>query len=614
MSGEYGAEMYMDEDAAVQAAMALSLVTAEEDDKRRKEKYGIIKPTVSREESRKSIQGSQVQLPKSGGVSKSVSPVPTSQAQAVPPPKPPPPIYIARPRPQASKAAAIDPFGMEPVTGASTRATNVPSRGEPPKFVNKKPPPLPSVGPNAKSECNTIDLVPTALPPPQRSPRLSRSEKVIPIHVDTKTLGEKEDKPLITLSPPGKSRTSDFLDFDLHSLDPLFAKTEPTKSTASESMEQNESNVLGGITGNVANPTVPTTQMQGLVMNPFTRMPQVGNMQSHGFGGFGMIGSHASASSNSAIASVSCTTGQASRTSPITVKTRPPPNPLYCAVPGGMTSQSIGAPALVLPKVPSGSHLPLMAMTPTSLASSTTLSATVSSNVPGIPKLPTTLPLSSTSSSTVGTTPPTAAVLPAARRPSGASVSGSGASTPALSSGDLMDFSDMNELADDFLRLESFDPLYAMDQSTADLNDSLFFEKGDLNGKVNGDFEQAPRDESESQAKDQENDPDYELMDPFSMDDLTCVLEIKRKKHEQEKAHRQSLLRKKQEEIERTAAAEQSGKQRRLNRRNSHIAKGRVCKYFHLCTIPFKVIFLNIYFESIQVNIDSSMLVSHSSR
>ncbi len=600
-----------DEEAALEAALKASLMTVEEDERRRKEKYShlyttmippVVGATLDAPTSR-SLTGSPLTLV---GVSPSDPGLSNSQPSLKNPVKARSSVSgIARPRPSSTKLPPNDPFdaafgtssssGLYPTMPSLMSTKTSPPIPPRPDVVPQgngsklPPPPLPSVGPNARSAAGV-----------QSSSATSALDVL--------------DKPLIKLSPP--VHQNDPFGFDITSLDPFHSnngrsqsQTQPLNSIGFEAWLPQKSDAAGASAAAAhANPTY------GVSSNPFQPTSSFGTMNTR-------------------------TDGQQTST-------------LGRAHQNDWSSASGSSSSLA--KLGIGNYNTIQ--TTRGLNTGSSLSASTSASQNNFTQRG--VSPSSEVQKIMSQQPPP---LPA--KASQANVQSERVQSPGAQQtqdqeekhlsgiSDLMDFSlDENE---DFMTLGSFDPLTSVEQPTpmsdADLNVSFFAEPSpETTGaaasgsaaadssetpqaqaagftlplqKPNADIYAALRQPSPLAVKSPEEEhyeqltlmkinemvkkspspaetPTSEpvvaegaLQDPFSIDALTKELEEKRAKHAEEQAQRQALLRKKnaeekqvQQKIEQ-AQLEAAKQEKKLFRRNSHMVKGQVGRMTKRCVI-----------------------------
>ena len=596
------AEQNYDEDAAIEAALKASLMTVQEDDKRRKQKYGHLYTTMippvqaanvhGPATSSRSLGGSPITVAGCSPADPGLSSSQPSLKNSAPARTNVPQGGIARPRPQSIKGKNSDRFDsafgnsnsaqLYPSVSAAASKTSptVPPR---PDVVQSKlpPPPLPTVGPNARGIQMQNNA---AIQAAQNMTTSSMTSQ--PPHASCGGLGVL-DQPLIKLSPP-ISKSNDPFGFDVNTLDPLY-------SSAGGQMPATGT-VLGFEGWLALNPasTVDTQSnpMYGMNSNPFQNSsgfygangmqqitgqpPQGGTLQRD----------RTSAAQNSQISGAgNYNTIQTTR---------------------GMTNNRN---AFVGNVVPMQGTCPQRGPSP-----SVEVQRVLSQSL---------------------VTGPTSAQLQRVPNSASQQLQHDQAERHLSELSDLMDFS-LDE-SDDFMTLGSFDPLDSMDQPTpsSDADMSFFAEPGTERAKpvpvtvpkptptaqASGftlplqtqaldkyaAFRQpspmtikSPEEEhyekltimkinemakkSPSPVETPTSEPAVDegtLQDPFSIDALTRELEEKRAKHAEEQVLRQALLRKRnaqererQEKIEQLLAEEEQNK--KLFRRNSHMVKGQV--------------------------------------
>ena len=600
------AEQNYDEDAALEAALKASLMTVQEDDKRRKQKYGHLYTTMippvqasnvfGSTASSRSLTGSPITVtgcvPSDPNLSnsqpslKNAGKTNSNSAQS----------SIARPRPQSLKGKSNDRFdagfgnsnsaSLYPAVSPATSSVSptVPPR---PDVAQSKlpPPPLPIVGPNARVENNL------------QNTGQSRSVPGQPSKGDPgfRNLGVA-DQPLIKLSPP-TNKNNDPFGFDISSLDPLHSRKESSQGqvTASRAAVGFESWLAQGTAARAA-PEVQSNPLYGVNANPFQN-----NGNNYGGNAFQQLA------------------GQPQ---------------------GGTLQRDRQSSAAAVNKFGAGNYNTIqttrgMNNTRTSLGGNV---AAVQGTFPPrgtspsveVQKILSQAPVAGTSN-----TQQQRVQSPATQQ---SSLDQAERHLSELS--DLMDFS-LDE-SDDFMTLGSFDPLESSDPPTplsdADVNLSFFAEPSPENAmpvpcavtrptpttsqvakftlplqqQVVTDKYAAFRQPSPMAIKSPEEEhyeqltimkinemvkkspspvettPTSEpavderaLQDPFSIEALTRELEEKRAKHAEEQVLRQALLRRKtteererQERMEQLRAEEEQ--QRTLFRRNSHMVKGQV--------------------------------------
>ena len=606
------AEQNYDEDAALEAALKASLMTVQEDDKRRKQKYGHLYTTMippvqaanvhGPATSSRSLGGSPITVagcsPADPGLSSSQPSLKNSAQARTNVPQ----GGIARPRPQSIKGKNSDRFDsafgnssstqLYPSVSAAASKTSptVPPR---PDVVQTKlpPPPLPTVGPNARGTQMQNNAAVSGTNMIQAAHNMTNSSMTPqPPHANCGGLGVL-DQPLIKLSPP-ISKSNDPFGFDVNTLDPLYSS-----AVTAEGQMPATGTVLG-FEGWLALNPASTVETQS---NPMYWMNSNPFQNSSGFfcGANGM----------------QQITGQPPQGGTLQRdRTSAAPN-----------SQISGA----------GNYNTIQ----TTRGMTNNRNAFVSNVVPVQGTCPQRGPSPSVEVQKVlnqsFVTGPTSAQQQ--RVPSSASqqLQHDQAERHLSELSDLMDFS-LDE-SDDFMTLGSFDPLDSMDQPTpsSDADLSFFAEQGTERAKpvpvtvpkpaptaqASGftlplqtqalDKYAAFRQPSPMTIKSPEEEhyekltimkinemakkspspvetPTSEsavdegaLQDPFSIDALTRELEEKRAKHAEEQVLRQALLRKRnaqereqQEKMEQLLAEEEQNK--KLFRRNSHMVKGQV--------------------------------------
>ena len=530
--GEY------DEQAAVKAAMALSMVTVQEDDVRRQQRWGIIAPSASSSAALEAA-GPAPLNPLTARLSAPASiPMkrPSSQSNLLqnqksqPAPKSSPPSgSIARPRPQSNKPY---PGGKD----GGLALTRPPlSAGRPQLPVSDDngsiPPPLPSVGPNARSSQVLGTSEVPALP---KSPRTSRVDH--PPLANRNSENSLKDmldifdaEPLITLSPPLIS--SD--DFDISALDPF--STKPYQS------QGRQMDITGmtlpayteppnkGIS--IRNPMFDLQNLSGKSSPTFEQSSSNKQLALSGLPLGGAVGQSAAAAG----LPVGCSSGA--------IMGRPPPSIRLAAQPPLTPQPAMGI-------------YPQLTNNPFNISTS-------SSSVSSPSSVPDGVPSSSSSSSALSTG------------------SGTRMSNATSGSGDLMEFTGHFEEdpSHEFLSLEMFDPLYSpvpLMERDAESYETLMTATNDHLVSTNGDelidaldaqsLSAEPRERSES------NTSHGELQDPFEMSALTAALEKKRAQHAKEQAKRDAILRPKEGERPKVVETKKKGHVRR----NSHLARGQV--------------------------------------
>lgn len=545
-----------DEEAAIKAALALSMATAKEDDKRRKEKWGINSPTVttpdSHAEAAYRMPGSRVSAPPSvsipvpqphmaqGQLKKQVSQPLTKSS--------PPSSSIARPRPQSSKPHLASGLAA-PLPSVTMQATS----GE-----KGAPPPLPHYGPNAISSqylSSVTEGTLTALQPPPRSPGQPRRKADYPTR-NSLNQNMFEPKPLISLSPP-----QDLFDFDISSLDPLSSKVAVQNSdhTSGNPFKEPASK---GIT--IRNPMF---DLHGKGSLP---LPSTSGKGSASIGVQNSRNIHLFSSSNeqqqpSGLGRPHGSTGSLSALGNASIQGRT--TPTFEGHKGIPTMNTGGLYANLSDVKPVNPQ-------PYCISGVTPSVPSPSSSTP-----PYTTDGAASQSSSHSSTP----------TPSSNASSTPQVSTASSTSGDLMDFGmwDEDDPSHDFLSLEMFDPLYRVDSLAtrgADSFENLAGSKsdnededdpsceaeipagGDVQLEEENNLNAPPRERSQS------SDSVGELQDPFEMSALTTALEKKRAKHAAEQEKRDNLLRHKEGARPHVEAARRQG----IIRRNSHMERGKV--------------------------------------
>ena len=570
----------------MRAAMALSILTVQEDDRRRKEKWGINAPGNSVDLSGKSH-------PSVGARSSAPANIPISiprpgssgsliqkQKSQLTPKSSPPSGNIARPRPQSTKSVNKD-------SGLGLSGPPSMMRGAPIGGDRGAPPPLPSVGPNAKSSqylsgSGEESLSPVLQPPP-RSPRSIHKDFHQPQTVRMPMANSSrnslnpynfEPRPLISLSPP-----QDLFDFDISSLDPLCSKsTEDSLTSIATTDGYVKEPAKKGIT--IRNPMFdlqrPTMgidlqrQTGGIDLQRPTggidlqrptggaMIPSVGSYNKL----YGMTTNHTGTTNNAATLPLQTGAQSALAIGPTHPKALPDVSKVASLRPSNVYMNTIDLKAAGA----SANHQPYCISGATPSGSTLTLDGTASS-------------------SSQSSTPSSYASTPQV-------------STASSTSGDLMDFGmnedDETDPGREFLSLEMFDPLYRVDQANTRGSDTfetlavahsedqalrMALKESVASTEVSmipedDEFDDAPRPRAES------TESEGELQDPFEMTALTGALEKKRAQHAKEQAQREAILRHK--EVDRPKVEAQ--KRQAIIRRNSHMERGKVlitlC-YFH---------------------------------
>ena len=604
------AEQNYDEDAALEAALKASMMTVQEDDIRRKQKYGHLYTTMippvqasnvhGPATSSRSLGGSPITVagcaPADPGLSSS-QPSLKNSAQAK---TSVPQGGIARPRPQSIKGKNTDRFDsafsnsgsaqLYPSVSAVASKTSptVPAR---PDVVQSKlpPPPLPTVGPNARGIQMQNSAATSGTNMAQAAHSMTNSSVTPqPPRATSGGLGVL-DQPLIKLSPPVSKCNVPF-GFDVNTLDPLYS------SAMTVGGQMPATGTVLGFEGWLAlNPasTVETQSnpMYGMNCNPFQN-----NSGFYGANGKQQI------------------TGQPPQGGTLQRDRTSAPN-----------SQISGA----------GNYNTIQ----TTRGMTNNRNVFVGNVVPMQTPVPQRGPSPSVDTQKVSNQSfVTGATTTQPQRVQGSvsqQLQHDQAERHLSELSDLMDFS-LDE-SDDFMTLGSFDPLDSIDQPTpsSDADLSFFAEpdterakpipvtvpKPSSTAQASGftlplqtqaidkyaAFRQpspmtikSPEEEnyekltimkinemakkSPSPVETPTSEPAVDegaLQDPFSIDALTRELEEKRAKHAEEQVLRQALLRKRnaqererQEKMEQLLAEEEQNK--KLFRRNSHMVKGQV--------------------------------------
>ena len=690
------ADQEYDEEAAIQAALKLSMLTAQEDDKRRQLKYGVSTRTVLPDQTDRALKAHST-----GGLEARSTAVKTTERSSVPP-RPAPPTCIARPRPAGNnRAPSVEKQMSVPMSGyVSTPTSATASPLDSPDFLSKLPPPLPTVGPNARTRQTGLGA---------KTPPSTSQPKLLTTAIPRSQPGQ--DRPLIALSPPLRPTPDSLLNFDISALDPFKSGTKSNTQSVSQEAQNSRSNpVYGAGNRNLSSaatcqsqagvgganaiyatvdkpskPSVPavtpgSTPIYGALDRPPSSNPNYtavdrktsqgvssGSMTANAIYGTvdlktpqGLPAAGTSATS-ATYGAVDRNTSQAGATSTanygmggsgqrastpvlgypygsypmggqsttcganymygssnlacntVALPSMVGPGAMYNSNNPPAATQQRSAPALSRPgnRTPgsSGGVLALAGSSAYSSGMSVALppsSAAISSNSAAL-----TVALPSTNMSSAGTSSGMTVALPPAsssqtldatqplvptrsepaNKPSSLSVNSTGRSrspvspffsqvtgvampSPGLEAGDLMDFSHDFEPAEECLSLASFDPLFNVEETR---QGATGFAKPK---PVDDSQALVPYDPEETRKPRSESDASFELLDPFSVSDLTINLEKKRKKHALEKSEREKMLRHKSKDTKAVEAPPAVPTSRpsaqKLARRNSYICKGQV--------------------------------------